>query len=496
MFGWTRQFPASTPDKDWFEIAASGNKMILRTDLSSARLYAFDGAAWAETQPKGNVNANWRTVGISGDNMIVTEYATRYLYTFNGSSWTARVPYGGVTGQQWTSAAISGNNIIAFSYSDTGTSIMFSNDLGATWAAMADPAVITQAEYILSISGSKMLVVGRNRNTSNARLYYWNGAAWSELQPLGNFDRRWNMVGISGNFMYAVTQNYPSAGLSTMVFSTDLGATWSLMEPLGAGVTIASISAVSMYENRMLATTYQTAVLGQGKLMYFNGVYWAEQQPTGASASWMSTAITPTKKVAVGHASGISTGVGAYIQAVNAGFDGGGALTHSADGGIYTLGRYDKKYPAILDMSYPVSENTTAQVEIGAIMVVGEDFYASWKRVDGPNTYYGVDKIDYTAKYASPTLETRVLTGNRQMLASFKDYILAYTELPAGTGYTLFYSTDYGMTWTEITLTTDTMRKILSGENVVEATVLQLQLNATVSGNDSPALEKMRINIA
>jgi hypothetical protein len=207
------------------------------------------------------------------------------------------------------------------------------------------------------------------------------------------------------------------------------------------------------------------------------------------SAVFSTHGISPSKKVAASSANGF------YVQTVNAGFDGGGPLTHSADGGIYTLGRYDKKYPAVLDMSYPVSENTTAEIEIGAVMVVGDDFYVSWKRTNGPTITYGIDKIDYTAKYASPTLETRVLTGNRQMLASFKDYILSYTELPSGTGYTLYYSTDYGLTWTQITLTTDTMRKILSGENVAEGTVMQLQLNAVVSGNDSPALEKMRINI-
>jgi hypothetical protein len=161
--------------------------------------------------------------------------------------------------------------------------------------------------------------------------------------------------------------------------------------------------------------------------------------------------------------------------------------------GVYTLGRYSRNYPSVLDLTYPISENTTYGVEVGSIMVVGEDFYVSWKKeLDGVVTY-GVDKINYNLKYPSAYFETRLMTGHRDVFATFREFILAYTDIPTGTGYTLEYSTDYGETWIMADLIQDVDRKTLNTEEGAESTLLQLRLSVKVSGNDAPVLEAGKV---
>lgn len=164
--------------------------------------------------------------------------------------------------------------------------------------------------------------------------------------------------------------------------------------------------------------------------------------------------------------------------------------------GIYTLGGYSGEYPVVLDLTYPISQLdsegafVTWNVEIGSILVVGNDFYASWKRTDEDGVVtYGVDKLDYTLKTDKAYIETRILGGNRSVFATFFLFALAYSELPDNTSIDLYYSTDYGTTWIQTTTTIDTVRKIIKAEESPEATIMQLRAVFNVDTNQAPAIE-------
>lgn len=47
--------------------------------------------------------------------------------------------------------------------------------------------------------------------------------------------------------------------------------------------------------------------------------------------------------------------------------------------GIYSLGRYDRNYPDVLNFEWVVSRETTEDLDIGAIELIGTDLIASWK---------------------------------------------------------------------------------------------------------------------
>ncbi len=81
---------------------------------------------------------------------------------------------------------------------------------------------------------------------------------------------------------------------------------------------------------------------------------------------------------------------------------------------VYRVARHDRKYDWIMDAPYPISERSggalvTSSISIGAILVVGNDIYVSWKN----SATYGVDKLDWSNKLTLSYLETRVIALDR-----------------------------------------------------------------------------------
>ena len=160
--------------------------------------------------------------------------------------------------------------------------------------------------------------------------------------------------------------------------------------------------------------------------------------------------------------------------------------------GVYRLGRHSKNYNWILDLAYPISERSGGNlvlsgIEIGSIITRGEVIYVSWKN----DTTYGVDALDYSNKLDKAYIETRIMRPDRYNFSTFTKFDLPYSSLPASTGVTLYYDKNYSGSYTTPTSsqTTDIDRKIITLEEGIEATALQLKLVFTCSGNNTPSLE-------
>ena len=168
------------------------------------------------------------------------------------------------------------------------------------------------------------------------------------------------------------------------------------------------------------------------------------------------------------------------------------------EAGVYTLGRHSIAYPVVLDFTYPISERQDGEfalrgVEIGSILVDGNDVYVSWKKHDYVEMFYGIDKIDSSNKLDGAYFETRVLSGNREQFGNFSKMVMSYAELPTGTNITLQYSKDYGTTWVTMTTKKDTDRKLLYCEEEFEASSVAYRAVITATGNDAPAIERADI---
>ena len=129
---------------------------------------------------------------------------------------------------------------------------------------------------------------------------------------------------------------------------------------------------------------------------------------------------------------------------------------------------------------------------MGAILVLDFDLLVAWK--DSSN--YGVDKIDYTAKYASAYFETTMLfQDKRDELKTLSEVVAFYNSLPASTGITFSYSVN-GAAYVSMTSVTDTIINGIYAELTVENIgSLQIKVAFTVSSNDAPTMEALGVEI-
>jgi len=162
--------------------------------------------------------------------------------------------------------------------------------------------------------------------------------------------------------------------------------------------------------------------------------------------------------------------------------------------GVYRLGRHSRNYNWIMDLAYPISERSGGNlvlsgIEIGSIITQGEKIYVSWKN----GASYGVDILDYSNKLSGAYIETRIMRPDRYNFSTFTKFDIPYNSLPASTNVALTYDKNYAGSYTAPTspLINDVDRKILSLEEGIEATTLQLKLVFTCSGNNTPSLEAL-----
>ena len=164
----------------------------------------------------------------------------------------------------------------------------------------------------------------------------------------------------------------------------------------------------------------------------------------------------------------------------------GNSTGNPANQGVYSFGSYSRDYPKVMDLSFVISEAVLSGIEIGAILVVDFDVFVAWKN----GSTFGVDKIDYTAKYASAYFETRLLfQDQRDISKSLARVYSLYETLPSGTSITFSYKTNHG-SYVDMTSVTDsTNNEVYAELDVSDTGALQVKVAFGVSSNDAPTLE-------
>lgn len=160
--------------------------------------------------------------------------------------------------------------------------------------------------------------------------------------------------------------------------------------------------------------------------------------------------------------------------------------------GVYSFGSYSRDYAKILDLTFVISQNLTSSIEIGAISVLGFDLMVAWK--DGSN--FGVDKIDYTAKYQSAYFETmKLFQGDRDKVKTLREISAFYDSLPASTGITFSYSINGGAYVTMTSVTDSILARVFASLTVTDVGSIMFKVAFTVSSNDAPTLEALGVEI-
>lgn len=165
-----------------------------------------------------------------------------------------------------------------------------------------------------------------------------------------------------------------------------------------------------------------------------------------------------------------------------------------ADQGIYTFGSYSKDYAVVLSgPDFIISQNIVASIEIGAIIVDGQDVFVAWR--NGSN--FGVDQLNYSNKYGSAFIETTRINTDPLRLTDYVRFWANYQSLPSGTSLTFLYKKNNDASYTSLgTGTDDTNLKQLYTEDDLNARVVQLRVEFGVSVNNAPVVEQLGISKA
>lgn len=161
--------------------------------------------------------------------------------------------------------------------------------------------------------------------------------------------------------------------------------------------------------------------------------------------------------------------------------------------GVYSFGRKNVNYPRVLNLEWLVSVGNETNIKIGSITGVGDIFLVAWEDTDAST--YGVDKLDLSNKFNGAYLTTRMMMADRNALLQHGLVDVAYRDLPDGTSIGIEHSSNHG-SFNGITGVQDTQTKLVTAKyDIGEATVEQVKITTTASGNDAPSLEMITVEI-
>ena len=107
---------------------------------------------------------------------------------------------------------------------------------------------------------------------------------------------------------------------------------------------------------------------------------------------------------------------------------------------------------------------------------------------------YGVDGLSTTAKAASGYLVMRLLNAERGTSKILKGHI-GYLSLPTGTSIKMYHKVDSAVSWTEQTLTKDTVHNIYYvEEGFPEASTIQIKFELNSNSNDAPEVDIIELS--
>lgn len=169
--------------------------------------------------------------------------------------------------------------------------------------------------------------------------------------------------------------------------------------------------------------------------------------------------------------------------------------------GIYVYGSKNGRFysSSLNSAEYIISPDKTTGIVIGGISTDGSNLYVAWK--DGAT--YGVDKIDFSAKYASAYIEFRLNNLKREVKKTFGRMPCNFEPLPASCSLTAKYKVDHGASFDSIAVANVTnsvndeekfdLKNKVSGTQTNEGEVFQARLDFGVNGNNSPKVEQLAI---
>jgi len=157
--------------------------------------------------------------------------------------------------------------------------------------------------------------------------------------------------------------------------------------------------------------------------------------------------------------------------------------------GVYQYGSPNINYPRVLDLSYILSTGNKTSVSIGSIKVDNGTIFVSWN--DGAN--YGVDVVDYTARFDNAEYITTVIGGNEPDATS-RRIAVNFKPLPASCSIDIYYRINGATSWTQLgsQVTTANKTNYISSKPIKFRTI-QFRLVLGTNSTNTPEVNSIVI---
>lgn len=154
------------------------------------------------------------------------------------------------------------------------------------------------------------------------------------------------------------------------------------------------------------------------------------------------------------------------------------------DQGVYDLGSYSADYPGVISLAFPLSEAVFTGITIGAVIVDGLNLLLAW----GEGGDFGVDKLNYSAKYDGGYVESRTIRLANHINHPIGRFFANYQSLNSGS-LALAYKKNHAGAYTTLVVKDDTTVNQVFAEDMPEAKSIQIRLTFTISSNSTPVVE-------
>ena len=235
------------------------------------------------------------------------------IYTYG---WTEIYPYGDAAAE-WQEVALDYDGSFIF-VAANGSNPFYSSDSGSNWD-VASATYSVPRSVACSNDGSNLIYCTSNNDAPPGGLLYKSsdsGASWTELTPLGAGTREyWHDVCIDsdGSFMGAVYAS-PYSGIW---ISTNSGATWSEKKPDGA-YSILWTGLACDSDGTTIIACQNSFVAGHSRIWisHDSGASWSETRPLGdADGDWGSVDCSSDGSILIAN----SWGYGQLFISLNSG---------------------------------------------------------------------------------------------------------------------------------------------------------------------------------
>lgn len=168
--------------------------------------------------------------------------------------------------------------------------------------------------------------------------------------------------------------------------------------------------------------------------------------------------------------------------------------------GIYSFGSQRPGFPYVINMEFPISQRNGGEyvlnnIEIGAMLVVDDIVYYSWKDTNGTPAY-GVDKLDTSNKLEKGYFDTRAVYLGRTLQDVYTEFNANYKTVPSGTNIKMYHNLNHAGSYTELSETVqDASRLTYICEQKLESVIAQFRVELNTSSNDAPELESFIIKL-